>query len=201
MRCYGWVALGILGLIVLHGVRTGGSEASRQAGGKPPAGARPIDRGDDVVDGYGPTAAAARERALEHAQARVETLLRERFGGWHPGAEQLDPAILLATGVVQARGETEVEPRFKEEKVFVARYKVELTPEYLTRVQQVARLERVESRHLLLARLLVAVVAVLLVSAGYLRLEEMTRGYATHLLRAAAALVLALVGVGLWLTR
>ncbi|MFO0925619.1 MAG: hypothetical protein U0736_01100 [Gemmataceae bacterium] len=130
----------------------------------------------------------------------MERLLGERFGGWQPGADQLEPAVLLETGVAVPRGEPEVEPRFKDDKVFVARYKVELTPKYVAQVQQVARLERMAGRHLLLARGLIGMVAVLLVAAGYLRLEDMTRGYATHLLRIAAALVLALVGVGLWLT-
>jgi hypothetical protein len=63
-----------------------------------------------------------------------------------------------------------------------------------------ARRHVMQERHGLLARVLAGVLAAVLVCAGYLRLEEATRGYYTWLLRAAALLVLAVVGGGLWLT-
>lgn len=201
MRCLAWTALVVLGLTCLT-TPSLRSSATAAADPQPATGVRVGERSDDLVDGYGPTAAAARERALEHACRRVEKLLLDRLGhsGWQPRPEQLEPGYLSRYGVIQPHGEPEVEPRFKNEKVMVARYQVELTSDYLTQVQQSARLERVETRHLLLARGLTGLLALLLVTAGYLRLEEMTRGYATHLLRLAAAAVLALVAAVLWLT-
>ena len=84
--------------------------------------------------------------------------------------------------------------------MFVARYSVDLTRGYLKQIETAARQEKVEERHALLARVLSGILAVALVTAAYLRLEESTRGYATKLLRLAAGLLLALVGTGLWLS-
>jgi hypothetical protein len=66
-------------------------------------------------------------------------------------------------------------------------------------MQRLARQGRMESRHLILARILGGLVAMLLVLGGYLRLEEATRGYYTSLLRLSAVGVLTAVGAGLWL--
>jgi hypothetical protein len=44
-------------------------------------------------------------------------------------------------------------------------------------------------------------VVLLLVVAGYLRLEDMTRGYATTILRVTAVSLVALTCGALWLTR
>jgi hypothetical protein len=166
------------------------------------AAAKPPGPEENVVDGYGPTAAAARDRALEHAQERVEKLLQQRFrlAGWKPSPEQLAPEYLVRYGVVQPQGEPKPSPDLRDEKALVARYKVELTRDYLREVQRVAREERVQERHLILARVLAGLVVLLLVTAGYLRLEDMTRGYATQLLRAVAVGLVALAAVGLWLT-
>ena len=48
--------------------------------------------------------------------------------------------------------------------------------------------------------MLAGLVVLLLVGAGYLRLEDMTRGYATQLLRMSAFTVVALAAAALWLT-
>jgi hypothetical protein len=160
-------------------------------------------KSENVVDGYGPTAAAAKERALEHAQERVESLLRERFGadGWKPNEEQLSADYLIFYKVVTPQGEPEPAPGINgNDRAMVARYKVELTKDYLGEVQRLAREQRVQERHLVMARLLGWMVVLLLVVAGYLRLEDMTRGYATRLLRLAAVALVAVAGGALWLT-
>jgi hypothetical protein len=159
-----------------------------------------VERNEDVVDGYGPNAKAARERALEHAQERVEKLLAQRFGpDWRVPAEQLEPDYLIRFGVVQPQGEPEPTRRV-DEGAMVARYKVELTADYLTEVKRMAREQLMQSRHLVLARVLAGLVVLLLVTVGYLRLEDVTRGYATKLLRMAAATLLALAAAALWWT-
>jgi hypothetical protein len=78
-----------------------------------------------------------------------------------------------------------------------AQVRVEITGRYLQEVQKLAREERMQQRHLLLARVLVGLVALLMVVAGYLRLEDATRGYYTTLLRVAAVGILVLAGLGL----
>jgi len=57
---------------------------------------------------------------------------------------------------------------------------------------------RSESRMLLLTKFLVGIVALLGAVAGYLRLEEMTKGYYTAWLRLAAIGFVSAVGAGIW---
>jgi len=80
------------------------------------------------------------------------------------------------------------------------RYEVVLTEKYVAEMEPVVRQQRMQERQLVLFRGLAGLVAILLVTAAYLRLEEMTKGYATKLLRLGGAVVLALVAAGLWLT-
>jgi hypothetical protein len=57
----------------------------------------------------------------------------------------------------------------------------------------------VQERMVFLARILGGLVALLGVVAGYIRLDDLTKGYYTGWLRLAAGGILAVVGVGLWL--
>lgn len=198
LKCLALVAV----VLVVADLRTSESVAASKGRGKPaPATVREPQPVEDVVDGYGETEDKARKLALERAQKRVRELLVERFRqtSWQPREEQLDTEFLARHGVVTKRGEPEAAPLMGE-KMLVARYQVGLTESYLSEVIRQARSEKVQERHLLLGRVLAGILAVVLVAAGYLRLEEMTRGYATQLLRALAIGLLTLVGAGLWLT-
>jgi hypothetical protein len=162
---------------------------------------RPADKEDNVVDGYGATAATARKIALQNASDRVETLLKDSFpeDNWSPSPGLLSGDCLVRYGVVQPQGEPTQVDRDRNNP-FVARYAVELTQPYKDEVQRVALEERIEGRQLILVRVLIGLVVLLLVLAGYLRLEDMTRGYATQLLRVAAFGLVALTTLVLWLT-
>jgi len=160
---------------------------------------RPVEKAEDnIVDGYGANAAAAREMALKHATERVETLLRNYFReqSWTPPPEQLSSDYLIDCGVVLPLGDPQQVPGVG----MVARYKVELTRKYKTEVERVKWEQRVRDRNLILARVLAGLVVLLLVMAGYLRLEDMTRGYATQMLRVVAFGLVALTSLVLWLT-
>jgi len=61
------------------------------------------------------------------------------------------------------------------------------------------RQDRATARQGVLARVLAGLVALLVVGACYLRLEDATKGYYTTLLRLAAVAFVALVGAGIWL--
>ena len=161
---------------------------------------RPADEDERVVIGYGRTDRAAREVALVKAQARVEEDLRQLYArtGWRPVAAQLEPEHLTRLGVVREVG-TSVDRNQEGQRIKVS-LRVELTPQYLHEVRQAARQEVVLVRLLLLARVLGGLVILLVVMAGYLRLEEATRGYYTGLLRGAAVVVVLLAGVALWLS-
>jgi len=64
--------------------------------------------------------------------------------------------------------------------------------------QQSVREYRATSRQKILAAVLGGLVALLLAVAGYLRLEDATKGYYTRLLRLAVVAFVALVAAGLW---
>lgn len=156
----------------------------------------------EVAKGFGRTRHAALEQAALHAQEDVERLLNERFGqdGWRVPARLLEPELLKELGVIVPDAEPRLSREHNDGKTMAAYYRVDLTPEYLRAIQLAVRTESMQDRHGVLLRVLAGLVAVLLVTTGYLRLEEMTRGYATALLRAAAAAVLLLTGLGLMLT-
>ena len=80
----------LLAVVILGvNVRNATTEASGRARAskkQPPAKARTVDPDENIVDGFGTTATAAKERALVHAQERVERLLQERYRetNWKP---------------------------------------------------------------------------------------------------------------------
>ena len=177
--------------------------ALAQGTSKPPVLARArIAPHTEVVEGYGRTAELARERALERAQERLRELMKDHLGytGWEPSSELFEPTYLAQYNVLEWLGPAKVVPAIDQEPTFQARYQLTLTPEYLVQIRKELRLEQVAHRHQLLARILASLVAVFLVTAGYLRLEEMTRGFATGMLRLAAILLLGITAVILWLT-
>ena len=197
-----------VGLLVLAGLCAGlvglRSEAANR---KLPARAvktqaeTPPDREEDIVKGYGLDAVAARERALEKAQERVREQLAEKLGTfWRPSKEVLDPDYLISVGVVRSIGEPVVGPTVDDQRLLVVQYHVRVNRTYLQEVSRVVRQQQMSDRHLIAGRILAGLLAVLLVVTGYLRLEDLTRGYATTMLRAAAVVVLLVVGFGLWVT-
>ncbi len=206
MRSKWWFILLVFVVVAgNHGV----SFTAAAGRGKAPKKARPamprvVDADENnMVEGFGETAPAARNRALVHGQERVEKLLHERFreANWTPPEELLTPEVLARYGVLEEQGKPEPAKGLGDEKAMVSRYKVQLTDSYLQKVQSVAREQRVEDRHKLLFRVLGGLVVLLLVVTSYLRLEDMTRGYATTILRAAAIALVALTCGALWLIR
>lgn len=203
MRSNWWIVV-VVGILALACVRISVGKASNRKMPKrvvPEVVEKPPE--EVLVVGYGTTDTAARARALELAQEKVEELLAVRYGelGWRPTVDLLDPETLEQYRVIEEDGKlTPIALDGEVAKGMAARYKVKLTPSYLKRVEKEAREDRVVDRHFILARILGAMMAVLLVVVGYLRLEEATRGYYTKLLRLGAFIVLALAGVGLWMT-
>jgi hypothetical protein len=201
--CLAILAAGLVLVLGLSVSEAGGRKPRKQSRPAPPAPAVKQQTGIEV-DGIGRNEREARKHALEHAQERVADLLREKVGdpSWQPPADVLAPDFLDQEGVVAEVGKPERDPKVRVEgdETWVARYKVQLTDDYLHKVDTRARQERVSDRQLFLGRVLAGLLAVLLVTTGYLRLEEMTRGYATKLLRLAAFVVLALAGLAIWLT-
>jgi hypothetical protein len=198
MRASLWFGLLALGLIAAS-IRVS-TAAPRGPRGAPPA-AAPAPDASRVCEGYGLTADDAKEDALKNAQAYVVEFLDRTYGrlGWNPSADQLTQA-----GVVQWEGAPVERKLGSGEVVQVARARVEITPKYRQEVdrqahelERLARQQRSQHRHFLLARVFGGLVVLCVVVAGYLRLEDLTRGYYTRLLRLAALTVLAVTAAAL----
>jgi hypothetical protein len=150
-----------------------------------------------VVDGYDlEDPEAAQQAALRKARESVQKYLNEHYGslGWRPSLEQL-----VQAGVVRPEGTPGTHKLNTGEEVQEAHARVELTRNYREGLQRMVLQQHTRQRQWLMARVLAGAVALLLVCAGYLRLEEATRGYYTRLLRLVAFGALTGVGVGLWL--
>jgi len=153
--------------------------------------------------GYGETKNDAQQQALENARSWVELHLYERFHdiGWAPK----NAAELVDMGVIRVD-----EPKEKQlDKLgqgYEAAAHVDLTDGSLRKIQEqvdkarkIAMEPTVSWRHIFIGRVLASLVALFLVVFGYLRLEELTRGYYTTLLRLTAAGVVLATVVGLFL--
>jgi len=151
---------------------------------------------EETIEGFGETSSKAREAAFLQARARLEQILGNHLGlaGDYSLSARYDPEFLLRIGALRELDEP-VARLIQGEKPYVARYAVKISQPLLEDVTSQIRFERVRSRHAMVARLLVAILAVLLATAGYLRLDEFTHGYASKLLMLAAGLLVGVVGV------
>jgi hypothetical protein len=148
----------------------------------------------ETFHGFGATRRDAEDHALRQAC--------EALGGWlatHGGAGWVPTPEYLRVRQLARFGEPTPQELPKSGHVQEISMQLEVTQAQAAEMQHFARQQRMNQRHWLVARVLAGVVALVLVCGGYLRLEEATRGYYTMLLRAAALVVLAGVGAGLWL--
>src|SRR5262249_42955481 len=91
-------------------------------------------------------------------------------------------------------------------KVYEVTLTLALEPRHLTQIESLAReqrakelQQRVKDRHRWLGLGLIGIAAALVILKLYLWLEDLTRGYSTNLLRAAALVILGVViAVLLW---
>ena len=156
------------------------------------------------ASGFGQTEKDAQQQAQESARDKVQAYLNDNFPdlGWAPSADYLD-----RIGAVRVDPPRPVDLKDLG-KGYEAVARIDLTDAKLSVMQEKVNEARrkalepvVSERHLIAGRILAALVAVFLVMAGYLRLEELTRGYYTTLLRLGAGAVLALTVLGLFLVR
>jgi hypothetical protein len=153
----------------------------------------------------GGTRGEAEQKALEKArQILLMYLIREQPGiVWVPVIDDLRRLGLVAQ-VEVSKDPVVVNPDVGAQ--YVAHVRLVLTEGGLRslrdedqRQREQQAQERVLWRQGLLAKVLAALVALLAVTAGYLRLEEGTRGYYTGLLRVLLVVCLGVIGGGLWL--
>ena len=155
------------------------------------------------VMGREPTQNEAEQQAQENARDAVIGYLQERFPDlkWTPTKDDL-----VRCGVIVVRSDETKPGTFGDLKGFEATAHVDVTDPKLVKIQELADEARkgalegpVTWRHLFVGRALGSLVALFLVVFGYLRLEELTRGYYTTLLRLGAAGVMLMTVMGLFL--
>jgi len=153
--------------------------------------------------GREPTQNEAEQQAQENARAAVIGYLHERFPDlkWTPSKDDL-----VRYGVIVVRSDETKPGTFGDLKGFEATAHVDVTDPKLHQIQaeiDEARKNALEPavswRHTLVGRMLGSLVALCLVVFGYLRLEELTRGYYTTLLRLVAAGMVLMTVTGLFL--
>jgi hypothetical protein len=154
-----------------------------------------------AADGYGKTEDSARRAALLNAQDEVLKKLQAIKGpDWQPISGQLNEQYLLDIGVIRPIGTPEQVKDSDGSLIWWVQYEVELTHKLLKQLGQEERQQRMIARYGLAGRVLAGLVVLLLVTTGYLRLELLTAGYYTRLLRVGAVALVALAGIGLWLS-
>jgi hypothetical protein len=207
MRSFWLAVIVIAGVLLLVGLRVEGGK--RHASKKEKEAAEAAAKKEVATTtaiGYGETKSAARASALREAQDWLRRELSEHLKPeWSFPQQKLDPVVLEEMGVINFAEAKE--PVFVDENVKLrAEYEVTLTQKYVDAVTDAARKEyvseekgerkdRAMTRQGVVFRVLGGLVVMLLVAAGYLRLEEATRGYYTGLLRAAAVGVVLLAAL------
>jgi hypothetical protein len=148
-----------------------------------------------AVTGWGQTHEDAELNALKRAQDSLIVYFAEQNHPlqWRPKLDYINnnlvknrdpqPVQDLGDGVGEVQGVT---------------LKMEISAKDWQYMLGEDRRLRAESRMLLLAKVLAGLVASLGAVAGYLRLEEMTKGYYTAWLRFAALSFVSAVGAGIW---
>lgn len=151
------------------------------------------------VEGYGTDVPSAKRNALKQARVQLVTYLESLYGeiSWQPTGE-----YLLQTGIAHPAGEPrEIQSEVVEKAVKVV-LQVAVTRNQLRDIQNLIREQRVAERHRLTALGLAGAVVLLLVLMGYLRLDELTKGYYTTALRLLALVLVGAAGAGfLWIIR
>jgi hypothetical protein len=141
------------------------------------------------VSGFGANAEQARNNAIANAVEEARRLANVR---------SLSPELIERLGVLEV-GEPAASAVLKGQELMEVHARVGLTRELIDAAEAADRAETAAKRQGLLGRVVAAFVVAFVLVAGYLRLEEWTKGYATKLLRVLAALIALLAGLGLWL--
>jgi len=139
-----------------------------------------------VATGYGETQANAEHQAQTEAYKAVLKFLRRRLPEltWEPSLD-----YLIRLKVIPANGtlvSSDVGQKDDPGGLKKVELKVEISPSDVEEILRQDRLFRTQERHWTWAKLLGGSVGLLLIVAGYYRLEEMTKGYYTTRLRVAA---------------
>jgi hypothetical protein len=141
---------------------------------------------------------AAWEDALVKAQEQVYFHLRQRYPSmtWTPDLKYIDRRLVKDRKEEEEQREVIPGERGTARRLVL---QVKVTPDDYRDMVNQDRQEKVKARMLLLGKLLLGIVLILGLVAGYFRLDEATKGYHTGLLRLAAVTLLGVAGAVLWI--
>ena len=147
------------------------------------------------VKGIGATPEDAHQKALSKAQNEFLAYLHAQSPpvDWTPPAEFLRTHLKIHWGPETAEWNEEF-----GRDIYQVTLNVEVTPENREEILQQAHHYRVEQRQLWLAKVFAVVVVLLVGVAGYIRLDEWSKGYYTGLLRLGLLALIAAAGAGVW---
>jgi hypothetical protein len=150
-----------------------------------------------TITAYGLSPDKAEEVALNKARDQVRAYLAHLDPPvrWQPEARWIDENLVKTRTAPQQVASDD--PLL--DKAFERTLQVEVGPKQYREIVEHDRQECMEQRQLLLARILAAVVALLVAVVGYLRLDEATKGYYTLWLRLGALGLVGAVGAALLL--
>jgi hypothetical protein len=157
---------------------------------------KPQSRFTLTVEGWGETEKDAEHDALKKAQNEIRAYLVEQNHPlqWRPSLEYIHDHLVKQSPPLPDKDFGE-----PVNTLHGICLRIEISPKDWQEMLRQDRLMRADARMMLLAKLLVGVVAFLGAVAGYLRLEEMTKGYYTAWLRLAAIGFVTAVAAGIWL--
>ena len=143
---------------------------------------------------YGRSEEIARQLALEAAQRELTGQLAKKIPSlrWTPSIEYIDERV---KEVLPTEDKVEVDGRQMQGVSLL----VELSGDDYLEIEHLDQHMRRDQRQVFLARIVASIVTICAAVAGYLRLDEATKGYYTNLLRLGSLAVIGTVGAGVWL--
>jgi hypothetical protein len=153
-----------------------------------------------IVEGFGINMEDANKSAWEKANALVVEYLDNQTPAlqWRPSSSDfIKKNFKIQPIKINDNDTNPTIPDFG--KMVKVSFRVEMTAESRKAIWEQEHHYRTENRQLFLAKILAGLIAVFAAFAGYVRLDEMSKGYYTVWLRCAAAGVIGAAGAGVWL--
>jgi len=219
MRCDFLARALITAAIVAILVRAGTLSCVQARGPSKPA--TPFPTFEKMVEGK---PAATRERALEFALSRAQEVIAAFLKESQPSLTWSPPTAYIREHLLREVDQPEDESWEKkdinghsilvqektfehaDETAYIVKIKVGVSAQDLASIQKLQQADQENLRHQIayerqvwLGKILIGVVALLLAAAGYIRLEDATKGYYTTWLRLGLVGVAGAVGAGIWL--
>jgi hypothetical protein len=143
---------------------------------------------------YGRSEEIARQLALEAAQRELTGQLAKKIPSlrWTPSIDYIDERVKEVLP-------TEDPPEVAGLQMHGVSLLVELSGDDYREIEHLDQHMRRDQRQVFLGRIVATIVTICAAVAGYLRLDEATKGYYTNLLRLGSLAVIGTVGAGVWL--